>query len=293
MPKPFDAATKQLVEMQPQAWVRTLGMAGSSARSVDTDLSAVTAAADGVLHVETPQGPYIAHLEFQTGHEDDLAERLLHYNALLCYRHRLPVQTVLVLLRRSADDPKRLTGALRYDTPHADGFLYFRYRIVRVWQQEPDIFLAPDLATLPFAPVANVTRRALPGVIRRMESRIEAEATPEQRGKLWAATYLLLGLRHPPEFIAELLKGVRQLKESSTYQAILAEGRAEGRAEGKSEGRTEGERALILQLGSQRFGPPDAATRARLDAITSTEQLERLAGRLLAVETWSELLAGQ
>ena len=85
------------------------------------------------------------------------------------------------------------------------------------------------------------------------------------------------------------------MKESSTYQFILAEGeakgRAEGRTEGKSEGRTEGERALILQLGSQRFGPPDAATRARLDAITSTEQLERLAGRLLAVETWSELLA--
>jgi len=74
---------------------------------------------------------------------------------------------------------------------------------------------------------------------------------------------------------------------SSTYQAILAEGRAKA----IQEGRVEGGRSFVLRLGSKRFGPPDAAMRARLDAITSTEQLERLAGRLLEVETWSELLA--
>lgn len=278
MAKPFDAATKQLVEGDPEAWLRYLGLVVSSARPVDTDLSAVTAAADRVLRVETPGGSYIAHLEFQAGREDDLAERLLHGNTLLRYRHKLPVQTVLILLRRAADDPKRLTGALRYHTPHPDGFLHFGYRVVRVWQQAPDALLAGELALLPLVPVANVARRALPNVIRRMESRMEAEATPEQRGKLWTTTYLLLGLRYPPDFVAELLKGVRPMKESSTYQAILAEGRAEG------------ERDLILRLGGRRFGPPDAATRAALDAITSTERLERLAERLLEAESWAELL---
>ncbi len=47
---------------------------------------------------------------------------------------------------------------------------------------------------------------------------------------------------------------------------------------------------MILQLGSKRFGPPDAATQATLDAITTTERLERLAERLLEVESWAELL---
>lgn len=286
MPKPFDAATKQLVESNPEAWVRYLGLAGSSARVVDTDVSAVTAATDRVLRVEGAASPYIVHIEFQVGHDDALASRLLHYNALLAYRHRLPVQTVVVLLHRAADSPAARAGRFDYQTPHPDGFLRFGFRAVRVWEQNAADLLAGDLATLPLAPISNVKRGALPEVVRAMESRLGAEATAEQSGIFWSATYLLLGLRYKPAFINELLKGVRQLKESSTYQFILAEGEAKGRVEG----RAEGERALILQLGSKRFGPPDAATQATLDAITTTERLERLAERLLEVESWAELL---
>ena len=73
------------------------------------------------------------------------------------------------------------------------------------------------------------------------------------------------------------------MKESTTYQAILEEGRAEGRAEGERRG--------LLLLGSQRLGPPDATTRSALNAIDSVERLERMLERLLKVESWEELLA--
>jgi predicted transposase YdaD len=80
------------------------------------------------------------------------------------------------------------------------------------------------------------------------------------------------------------MPGLREMRDSATYQAILEEGRAEGRAE-------EARRLLVL-LGTPRFGPPDAATRTRLDAIPDSDTLERLATRLLSASSWANLLSG-
>ncbi len=122
-----------------------------------------------------------------------------------------------------------------------------------------------------------------------MQARVTTEAVaPGEAPTFWASTFLLMGLRYTPNQITDYLKGVQQLKESSTYQAVLAEGRAEGR----EEGREEGVRATILRQGNKRFGPPSAMVTATLDALHSLPQLEILSDRLLEVESWDELLAG-
>jgi predicted transposase YdaD len=77
------------------------------------------------------------------------------------------------------------------------------------------------------------------------------------------------------------------MRESSTYQAILEEGAARGREEGRA---VEVKRILLLQ-GRIRFGEPDSAARASLEAIADLQTLERLATRLVQVESWDELLA--
>ena len=93
------------------------------------------------------------------------------------------------------------------------------------WRTEPRR-LSPGM--LPLAPLCAVAQEASPGVIRQLEAQIEAEALPDERAMLWASTYILMGLGFRPEATAELLRGVRDMKESSTYQAILEEGRSEG-----------------------------------------------------------------
>jgi Domain of unknown function (DUF4351) len=113
-----------------------------------------------------------------------------------------------------------------------------------------------------------------------MEERIEQEASPGQAGILWTATLLLMGLRLSEDRALQLLQGVRGMKESTTYQAILREGRAEEA------------RAILLRQGTKRFGAPSDETRAALEGITEIERLEKLSERLLDVESWAELLAG-
>lgn len=68
------------------------------------------------------------------------------------------------------------------------------------------------------------------------------------------------------------------MRESTTYQAILEEGRADEA------------RRIVLRQGRQKFGQPDRRVQAALERITDVEQLERLADRVLAATTWEELL---
>jgi predicted transposase YdaD len=92
-----------------------------------------------------------------------------------------------------------------------------------------------------------------------------------------------------------LLQGVRFMKESTTYQAILQEGLQEGLREGLQEGRAEGAikeaRKLLLRIGAEELGRPSARIEAAIAKISDLEKLEKLFGRLRKVESWQALLA--
>ena len=128
-----------------------------------------------------------------------------------------------------------------------------------------------------------------------MQSRIDAETDPDENRELWTATKILMGLRFPPAVTDELLKGVRHMRESATYQAILEEGRSEGeargRVEGEARGRADEARRLLVLAGQGRLHSPSPETRAKIDAITPVERLEELIQRVYAVATWDDLLA--
>ncbi len=77
------------------------------------------------------------------------------------------------------------------------------------------------------------------------------------------------------------------MRESSTIQAFIEEGRRKGLEEGKA-----GEaRRIILFLGPMRFGAADDEVKTRLDEIQGLEQLEDMIKRILIASSWDELFA--
>lgn len=80
------------------------------------------------------------------------------------------------------------------------------------------------------------------------------------------------------------------MKESTTYQAILQEGKTEGEAIGERKGKATEARNLILRIGSKRYGKADERVKSALASIENLEVLEQLAERLLEVESWDEFL---
>jgi predicted transposase YdaD len=125
----------------------------------------------------------------------------------------------------------------------------------------------------------------LPEVIARLVERIEAEAPPEQGPILMTAAYVLMGLRIHHERADELFQGVRKMRDSTTYQAILNEGRAEGEIKGRAK---EAQR-LLLRLGRKRLGDPDATVEAAVRTIADVERLELLIDRIDEVANWQDL----
>jgi len=228
----FDATLKNLPEEYRHDWAELAGVERSTPVSViDADLSTVTAAADKVLRIDERE-PWILHLEFQASYDSTLGRRLLHYNVLLGHRHLLPVRSIAILLRPEADG-KNMTGHVQLSLPNGKPYLEFEYDLIRWWQLDPSTILAGGIGTLPLLPLTRVERSELPGLIREMAKRLEDEAGPAEADSLWTATYVLMGLQYEEAFARQLLQGVRAMKESVTYQAILREGWEERREMGR------------------------------------------------------------
>jgi hypothetical protein len=195
----------------------------------------------------------------------------------LDYRHDRLVRSVAVVLRPEADSPQ-LTGFFERVVPGEEPVSLLRYRVLRVWQLPVESLLAGGIGTLPLAPVSDVSEARVPEVIRRMKERLSHERRRRRVRDLWAVTYVLLGLRYSDAFADLLFQEVLGMEESTTYQAIVRKGRI-------SEARQ-----FVLRLGRKRFGSPDDATEAALNAIEDVEKLEELGERILDVGSWEELL---
>jgi hypothetical protein len=298
MSKPFDATMRNLIEMNPAEWVAYLGTPVADparVRLIDANLSTVTADADRVIRLEDPI-PWLRLIALQAGRDLDLLVRLHLYSALLHAHHKLPVRTTLVLLRRAAFGPE-LTGYQELRYPSGEIYDWFRYDVLKVWEQPVEPILAAGLTVLPLAPVARVEREQVPDVLMAMSERMKQDATLDQARTLWTATAILMGLRYRKQEIdafikgvPEMLFGIRGIEESSVYQDIFQKGEVRGRAEGEARGRVEEARRILIRHGTKKFGPPDEQTKAQIAALADIDRLHDLVDRVLDVASWDELL---
>ena len=285
----YDVVSKHLIAGGPRDWLTLAGLpvpAAAAVTAVNAELSTVGAVPDQLIRVDDPADPYVAHVEFQSGADVDFDGRMLLYNVLARWRHRLPVRTVAYLLRPAALT-RRLTGGVRERLDdHAR--LAFDYRLVHVRDLPVDTVLGGGIGTLPLAPVTAVAAADVPGVIERMRARLAAEATPAAAAReVWLSTRVLLGLHYDRAFARALLKGVLDMKESTTFQEIVEIGEVRGEARG----RVAGERDALIRAGTRKFGQPGRAVVAQLSTIADPAELGRLIERVFDVGSWDELIA--
>ncbi len=240
--KAFDAIGKQLIAAHPADWLALIGVMNAQATPIevmDADLAAIIPQADRVL-LKGGVVPELFNLELETGHHGNLLpERLLFYSVALTHKYKLPVSSAVFLLRKEADSPA-LTGV--FERCHANGntYLRFEYDVVRMWRLPVEQLLTGGLATLPLAPIADVAQADLPSVIARIGERLKGEPK-EVRNEYWTSTYHLMGTKYSQTIIAQLMKGIGTMFESTTYNATIEKGRARGTSQGISEGILQGQ----------------------------------------------------
>ena len=290
MSKLFDALTRSLLEKYPADWLNQLGLIhGEPVRVINSDLSSVTAEADKVIRVEGLQ-PWLVHIELQAGYDRTLPRRLLRYNALLNVKHDLPVHTVAILLHPGADGPE-LTGVLRQRSPDGRCRLEFCYHLDRAWQWDTEAILAGGMGSLPLAPLSARELDQIPIIVERLKERVDPAAVTAEISELWTSAAVMARVGFPWELIKHCFGGITAMRESSTIQAFIEEGRRKGLQEGLEEGRAGEARRIILFLGPMRFGAADDDVKTRLDEIQNLERLEDMIKRILIASNWDELFA--
>jgi predicted transposase YdaD len=282
MAKPFDATLNDLASLDPSRFLAEVDTPSAlPVRLLTADLSTVTAATDLVFGLGDPLQE-VVHLEAQTGPDADKHRDVLAYHGLLHRQYRVPVHSILLLLRREAQLSVQ-TGNIQYTVRPGRGKMDFGYEIVRLWERPVEALLASGLAVLPLAPLGRLPEgvsreEAMRRVLTQVVERLHREGDPRLVPRLLTATFVLSGLRLDRQQVRAIFQGVRAMHESDTYQAILDEGRAEGA------------QRTLLHLGRKKFGEPEEATRRALLGITDLERLDRLTERLLDVATWQQLL---
>jgi predicted transposase YdaD len=281
MPGPFDAVMKQLLDACAPDWVSWLaplfGLPPDVAvESLDPDLSTVQPVADKVFRL-LPPAAGLLHIEPQTSWDGEFPGRLLLYNVLLEHRHGGPVHTVALLLRREANSPQ-LTGTLSRVMANGREYLRFNYSVIRVWELSADALLAGELGTTPLALLTDDAAPRLPELVTRLAERVQRdEPSQQQRAVLLSSAYILLGMRYDKAIAKALFQGVQKMRESSTYQAILEEGRAEGQQE------------MLLEQLRERFGVVPTEVESRVRTTTDPEKLRAALRAILHVNSPEEL----
>ena len=225
----------------------------------------------------------LLHLEFQVTPKPERPFRMLDYR-VRGYR-RYPQKTmrqVLIYLRSS---PSPLVYQDQFELENTS----HRFEVIRLWEQPTETFLAtPGL--LPFAVLSRTedpvaTLQQVSQVLKNLST------DPPIEQNLTAATTILSGLLLDDDRINSILRR-DTMRESSVYQAILAEGREEGR----EEGRTEEALNLVLRMLQRwlRSVEPDRfisrELQTRLEGL-SLFQLEDLGEALLEFKGMDDFLA--
>ena len=299
-----DNTCKYLVEQYPAAFVRwLLSTEPVNIQVLKTELSLEPIRADSLTLLQTAN--QILHLEFQTlpYSQPPISFRMLDYWVRLkrLYWDAEIVQVAIYL--KPTDSP------LVFVDQFAEANTQHRYRVIRMWEQDP----APLLASPALLPFATLARSDSPASLLAQVAQEVAKIEPiDERRNLLTCADILAGLRFEIDLIRQLFRN-DLMRESVTYQAILEEGLErgvqqglqrgvqqglqqgvqQGLQQGIPQGKQEEALSLIMRLLTRRLGAiaPDLQTQIQSLSLTELEELAEALldfSQLTDLTTWLE-----
>jgi predicted transposase YdaD len=248
---------------------------------------------------------FLLIVENQSSPQAGFPKRMFKYFARFYEKFDLPIYPVVIY---SFDRPRRLQpGKHQIGFP---GFVVnrFQFRVIQLnrlkWR---DYLATPNPAAAALMSKMQIARRDRVKVklqCLRLIATLWLDPARSQLISGFVRTYLqmtrpeLVELQRevgllPREEQTTMLTLTNEWIEEGIEKGIvqgIEQGFEKGIEKGIEKGKVDAERGMILRLGTKRFGEPDAAIRAALDAA-ELPRLEILVDRLLEVESWSELLA--
>ncbi len=270
----YDNVCKYLAAEYPSSFVRwLLAVDDIDIQLLPTELGLDPVRADALYFL--PQRQQILHLEFQTipTSSPPLPLRMLDYWVRLYRQYGNAIEQVVIFLK-----PTNAEAA--YVEQLAVGNTVHRYRVMRLWEQDP-VPLMANSALLPLAVLAQTDSPAT--LLQQVAVQVDMIEELQQKRNISACAEILASLKFDKNFVRQFLRE-ELMRESAIYQEILQEGLQRGR----QEGRQEGEATLVLRLLARRLGQTTPEWRSQIQQL-SIAQLEELGEAILDFSTTQDL----
>jgi predicted transposase/invertase (TIGR01784 family) len=261
----YDNTCKYLAENFPEdiaSWL--LGVRVSLVQMQPTELSVEPIRADSMILLTNHN--LILHIEFQTVPDREMGFRMLDYRVRA--HRKFPnkqMRQVVIYLTPTNSDLVTLTTFELESTRH-------EFEVIRLWEQPASIFLE-SVGLYPFATLAQTDDPEL--VLRGVAARIEEIPSRELQADISAMSYILAGLVLDRDRVGRIIRR-DIMRESVTYQEILAEGEVKG----ETQGRVKEARGLVIRQLNRKLGNVSPNFLAKIEDL-SLELVESLGEDLL------------
>lgn len=220
-----------------------------------------------------PKQQQILHLEFQTVPTSIPASplRMLDYWVRIYREYECPIEQVVIFLKQTNSEAV-------YVEQFAVGNTVHRYRVVRIWEQNP----ASLLTTPGLIPLATLAQTNNPEVLlRQIAAQVDMIEEPEEQRNISACVEVLASLKFDRNLIKQYLRE-DLMRESPIYQEILQEGMQRGLQQGKCD--------TAIRLLARRIGTVKLELQNQIQQLSIT-QLDELSEALLDFSNEADLVA--
>ncbi len=285
MPGSYDDSIKKLIDANPQDFVSLVFGDGHFVLALPHELKLLHLYADALFKVMLDGEPVLLHIEFQSGYDPRMQERLLEYNTLASREYSyLPVYSCVIHLKK--DSSIAVSPFIR-KLPAGEEVVRFHYKSVELWKKDAvELLHSGWVGLLPLVPLTRGGTEH--GVVEEMIAGLVSAGKTE----LLVVANALASLAFEQESEAEqewlertfaMLNDT--LRNTRAYQKILKEGRERGREEGLEKGRQEALQQALLDVTEEHFPQIMHTVRQQVKAIEDPVLLRRLIVKMTTVQT--------
>jgi predicted transposase YdaD len=277
VPGSYDDSIKKLIDANPQDFVSLVFGNGHFVLALPHELKLLHLYADALFKVMLDGEPVLLHIEFQSGYDPRMQERLLEYNTLASREYSyLPVYSCVIHLKK--DSSIAVSPFIR-ELPTGEEVVRFHYKSIELWKKEAvELLHLGWVGLLPLVPLARGGTEH--GVVEEMIAGLVSAGKTELL--VVANAFASLAFEQESEAEQEWLERTfamlkDTLRNTKAYQKILKEGREKGRQEALQQ--------ALLDVTEEHFPQIMHIVRQQVKAIEDPALLRRLIVKMTTVQT--------
>ncbi len=235
---------------------------------------------DRVYRVKYKGKKGIAHIEFESGSNNGMADRLLEYHAYLRRKYKLPVISIIVY-----PFPTKLAESPLRETFDGEELLIFRFRVFPLWEQQADQYINEHAvvmyALLPTMAGANASllHKAIDDMVKYYKGN-DAKLAAELRLMGIVLRKVKTLPRTDKREIQERLNMWDDLMERDPKMRKI---RKESEAKGEALGLIRGLRTAVITVVTLRFPLLTELAQRKVSRIRKPEKLNLLLEQVMSV----------